>query len=142
MKKFTDLTKQAQSLSQVVDTLSSIFELDHPDKIAAFLEKQKIRGVPEDGDSCPLATYIKKKINKTGSRRKKCSVAGDGEITIGNLECKANAFVRKFVHNFDKGEYPNITVGGQKACNDLKEQAKIAAAKARKAAKEYKERWC
>lgn len=87
---------------------------DSPESIAAFLEGQGIKAIRKSSTTCAVAQYM----NRTLVINQGDMLSVDGRIvriyrnTESGLLIVADAVatqaIRNFIHNFDKGEYPQL----------------------------------
>jgi hypothetical protein len=85
--------------------------LEHPDRIADFLEAQNIKGEPMSADFCPVAVYVMHKADRSVAVCPE-SVAAfhihDGETEAPMIVLPETSPLREFVNLFDGGHYPAL----------------------------------
>lgn len=71
------------------------------EEMAVFLRAQKIKGVPSDSHSCPIAQWVRK---WTGGH---VSVGGSGTVYVGDYDQIRDSKVDAFIDAYD---YERITL--------------------------------
>jgi hypothetical protein len=77
---------------------------DTADGIAAYLTEQDCRGKREDGDYCPIATYLR------GIGFLAPHVDPDVAFVGGAETVHLPDGARQFVYRFDEGEWPQLDI--------------------------------
>lgn len=91
-------------LEKIMSTIAQLGTT--PDEIAAFLEGQGIKGVPESAYNCPVATYLNQIFpeNCIGVRTYASALTVDGL----HEEIEHPTAVKAFISRFDCGDYRNL----------------------------------
>ncbi len=120
MKELKEINSKVKSLQKIEKALTELYKLKSSKAIAAFLEKQKCKGIPSNAVSCPIANYINKKLDN-----EEASIDSN-RITIESydnydtiVELDNSRAMAEFVNDFDDGKYPKLVEVGYEIETDL-----------------------
>jgi hypothetical protein len=93
---------------QVIDALATLGR--SPEVIRLQLLEQGIRGYPEEPARCPIAQYIRKRLNIHDAYRVTVATA---RITVDDVTVPTPPAVRWFINGFDRYHYPELIIGAR-----------------------------